>query len=118
MKDVLLIIHDVYQEDNEYPLSAGYLAAVLEKNGYSVEIYCMDVYHYTNKQLEEKLKHNKYHLIGVGFMAARFKETIIDLELSSACSFCCRICSREKTERRNTFIGLPEGEILVIHLSS
>lgn len=77
--DVLFIIHDNYQEDNQFPLNIGYLASVLEKNGYSVEIYCMDVYHYTNKDLTKKLDENEYKLIGLNFLASRFRETIIDL---------------------------------------
>lgn len=77
---VLFIIHDVYQEDNEFPLGVGYLAAVLKKYGADVTICCQDVFHYTNKELVEKfLKNDEYDLIGIGFMAARFKETIVDL---------------------------------------
>ena len=78
-KNVLLIVHDVYQDFNNFPLPYGYLAAMLQKSGYSVEVYCMDVFHYTNQQLETKLINSQYDLIGVGFMGARFEETIIDL---------------------------------------
>jgi len=78
-KNVLLIAHDVYQDYNEFPLGIGYLAAMLEKNDFSVEVYCMDVFHYTNKELAEKLSKNEYDVIGVGFMAARFTETIVNL---------------------------------------
>ena len=77
--DALFIVHDVYQEDNLFPLGVAYLASVLEKNGYNVEIYCMDVYHHTNSDLKNKLKQNNYHIIGLGFLAARFKETILGL---------------------------------------
>jgi len=76
-KNVLLIIHDVYQDFNAFPLPYGYLAAMLQKSGYSVEVYCMDVFHYTNEQLEKKLFNSEYDLIGAGFLPARFEETII-----------------------------------------
>ena len=76
---VLFIIHDVYQEDNQFPMGPAYLAAVLHKKGANVESYCMDVFHYTLDELAEHLQKNEYDLIGVGFMAARFKETILDL---------------------------------------
>ncbi|MEA5090922.1 B12-binding domain-containing radical SAM protein [Solidesulfovibrio sp.] len=76
---ILFIIHDVYQDDNLFPSGVAYLAAVLRDLGASVEICCMDLYHYSNAQLEEKLRDAAYDLIGVGFMAARFKETILDL---------------------------------------
>ncbi len=78
-KNVLLIIHDVYQDFNVFPLAYGYLAAMLQTAGYSVEVYCMDVFHYTNAQLEKKLLNSEYDLIGAGFMPARFEETIVGL---------------------------------------
>ncbi len=78
-KNVLLIVHDVHQDFNTFPLAYGYLAAMLRKNGYSVEVYCMDVFHYTNDQLEKKLLNSEYDLIGAGFMPARFEETVLDL---------------------------------------
>ena len=74
-----MVVHDVYQDDNELPLGPAYIASVLRKNDVEVEVYSMDVFHYTNKQLGEYLDKREYDLIGVGFMAARFKETIIDL---------------------------------------
>ena len=76
---VLFIIHDLYQEDNHFPLGIGYLAAVLKKKNVNVEIYCQDIFHYTNAELSEFLKRNNYNLICVGFLAARFKETVLDL---------------------------------------
>lgn len=76
---VLFIIHDVYQEDNHFPLGVGYMAAILKRNNVDVKVYCQDIFHYTNKELSEFLQKNEFDLIGVGFLAARFKETIIDL---------------------------------------
>jgi anaerobic magnesium-protoporphyrin IX monomethyl ester cyclase len=76
---VLFIIHDLYQDDNHFPLGAGYLAAVLKKNNAYVDTFCQDVYHYTNEELINFLKKNTYDLICVGFLAARFRETILDL---------------------------------------
>ena len=79
MTKVLFIIPDNYQNDNTFPLGIGYLAAVLAKENITVEIYCMDVYHYSNQELVKHLEKHSYDLIGFGFLAARFKETIIDL---------------------------------------
>ncbi|MFH1391992.1 MAG: radical SAM protein [Candidatus Diapherotrites archaeon] len=76
---VLFIIHDVYQDDNLLPLGPAYLAAVLHENGAQVEAYCMDIFHYTNEDLAKHLDENEYDLIGLGFMAARFEETIREL---------------------------------------
>lgn len=76
---VLFIIHDLYQEDNQFPLGPAYLAAILKNNGAEVEAYCMDVFHYTNDQLAKHLQENEYDIIGLGFLAARFSETVVDL---------------------------------------
>ncbi len=76
---VLFIVHDVYQNDNVFPMGIGYLAAVLKNKGYQVQIYHMDVYHYSNDDLAKFLDENEFDLIGIGFLAARFKETVFDL---------------------------------------
>ena len=77
---VLLIVHDVYKEDNDFPLGIAYLAAILKKEGTDVKICCQDVFHYPNEKLaEEFLKNEDYDLIGLGFLAARFKETVVGL---------------------------------------
>lgn len=77
---VLLIVHDIYQEDNHFPLGVAYLAAVLKKEGNDVKICCQDIFHYSNEELAKLfLKNENYDLIGIGFLAARFKETILDL---------------------------------------
>ena len=73
---VLFIIHDNYQDDNVFPLGAGYLAAVLRRNGAEVSVYCQDVFHHTNEELAEYLSSHEFDLIGLGFMAARFKRTV------------------------------------------
>lgn len=77
--NILFIIHDLYQEDNHFPLGIGYLSAVLKKDGVNVEVYCMDIFHYSNAELAEFLNTKTYDLICVGFLAARFKETVLDL---------------------------------------
>ena len=77
---VLLIVHDVYQEDNYFSSGVGYLAAMLKKEGVDVKICCQDIFHYSDEELAKLfLKNENYDLIGIGFMAARFKETILDL---------------------------------------
>ena len=87
---VLFIIHDYYQESNhQLPLGPAYLAAVLEKEGAYVEAYCMDVFHYTNEDLAKYLDQNHYDIIGVGFTAPRFRETILDL---------CKTISKHKED--------------------
>lgn len=77
---VLLIVHDVYQDDNYFPMGIGYLAAVLKKQGADVTVCCQDVFHWSDDQMAQKfLENEEYDLIGIGFMAARFRETILGL---------------------------------------
>jgi anaerobic magnesium-protoporphyrin IX monomethyl ester cyclase len=86
-KNVLFIVHDGYQDFNHLPLGPAYLASMLEKNCFSSESYCMDVYHYTNEQLAEKLERSEYDIICLGYMAARFMETVVGL---------CEVINRHK----------------------
>lgn len=73
---VLFIVHDLYQEDNHFPLNIGYLSAILVEQGCDVQIYSMDIYHYTNEDLAHFLKNRNFDLIGISFLAARYTETI------------------------------------------
>ena len=83
----MFIIHDLYQDDNRFPLGPAYLAAILKNKGAEVEAYSMDVFHYTNDELARFLDSNEYDLIGLGFLAARFSETVVDL---------CKVISANK----------------------
>jgi len=72
----LFIIHDVYQDDNNFPLGPAYLASTLKKDGHDVEIYSQDVFHNSNEELAEHLDSNTYDMIGLGFLAGRYVETV------------------------------------------
>lgn len=76
---VLFINHDWYQTDVHYPLNYGYIASSLIPAGAEVEIYDMAVYHQTNKELAHFLDENTFDIIGVSFMAGRYKETVEEL---------------------------------------
>ncbi len=84
---VLLIVHDVYQNINVFPLGVAYIASVLKNDGHHVDTYCQDLFHYSNEDLAIYLDNNEYDVIGIGFLAARFDETIVDL---------CRVVNKYK----------------------
>ncbi|MCK5640615.1 MAG: cobalamin-dependent protein, partial [Gammaproteobacteria bacterium] len=69
---VLFVIPDLFQDDIHLPLGPAYLSAVLRQAGAEVEIYDMQVHHYTNEQLAEHLDNNEYQMICIGFLAARY----------------------------------------------
>jgi len=73
---VLLIVHDVYQDDNEFPLGVGYLASALRRENVDVRIYCQDVFHYPDYHLRDLLEASSFDLIGLGFLAARYRRTV------------------------------------------
>lgn len=77
--NVLLIIHDNYQSDNQFPLGPAYIASALRNNGAKVTVYCQDVFHYSNEHLSHFLYKNKFDIIGLGFASARFRETVYPL---------------------------------------
>ena len=72
----LFIIHDLYQSDIYFPLGVGYLSAVLQQAGAEVGIYDMAAHHFTNEELALFLDERDYDLIGVSFLASRYKETV------------------------------------------
>jgi len=73
---VLLIVHDIYQKHNNFPLGQAYLASVLKREGVDIEVYCQDVFHYPNDHLASLLQSKHFDIIGLGFLSARFKETV------------------------------------------
>lgn len=76
---VLFIIHDLYQDDNHFPAGIGYLAAVLKRENTDVTVYNQDLFHFPNGELAKFLTTHSFDIIGIGFLAARFRETILDL---------------------------------------
>jgi hypothetical protein len=86
---VLFVIPDNFQDDNVFPLGPGYLAGVLRQARVHVDTYCMDVFHYTEEQLEEYLRSHEYDLVCVSFMAPRFKRGVESM---------CRVVARAKNK--------------------
>ncbi|MFA5149993.1 MAG: radical SAM protein [Candidatus Omnitrophota bacterium] len=70
---VLLVVYDNESYIHQFPLGLGYIAAVLEKEGYEVEIYNQDMHHYPEGHLTGYLDKNKFDFIGVGVIAGYYQ---------------------------------------------
>lgn len=74
--DVLLIYPPYTYPKKSPPIGLAYIAAVLEKEGYSVKIADMSVLGMDYKDLEKKVKQIKPKLVGISFMTNQYKEAL------------------------------------------
>lgn len=70
---VLLVVYDNDAYIHQFPLGLGYIAAVLEKKGYTVEVYSQDMHHYPEEHLTRYLDKNKFDFIGVSVIAGYYQ---------------------------------------------
>lgn len=70
---VLLVVYDNEAYVHQFPVGLGYIAAVLEKEGYDVEIYSQDMHHYPEEHLTQYLNKNKFDFIGVSVIAGYYQ---------------------------------------------
>ncbi len=75
-RKICFIVHDVYQSDNYFPLGVAYLATIAQQAGHEVQIFSQDIWHQSNQELALFLDNNNFDIIGLGFLAARYVETI------------------------------------------
>jgi len=65
---VLLIIDDHDDYIRFFPVGMAYIAGVLLRHGYEVEIYNQDMHHYPDSHLLQYLDNNKYDVVGLSFV--------------------------------------------------
>lgn len=70
---VLLVVYDNLSRMHYFPIGLAYIAAVLIKEGYDVEIYNQDKFHYPDEHLTEYLDKNRFDVIGVGVIAGYYQ---------------------------------------------
>lgn len=75
----LLIVHDNFTDANWFPLSTGYVAASLQDAGHEVFIASQDIFHWSNEQIASTIPIEKFDIIGIGFLSARFNEAVLPL---------------------------------------
>jgi radical SAM superfamily enzyme YgiQ (UPF0313 family) len=70
---ILLITKDTAQYTNWFPHGIAYLAAVLLKEGYDVEVYSQDIHHYPDEHLTDYLNKNHFDVVGVGVIGGYYQ---------------------------------------------
>jgi len=70
---ILLIAYDNDSYIHWFPQGLAYIAAVLLKAGYEVEVYGQDKFHYPQEHLTQYLDTKKFDLVGVGVIAGYFQ---------------------------------------------
>jgi anaerobic magnesium-protoporphyrin IX monomethyl ester cyclase len=70
---VLLVVYDNDSYIHWFPQGVAYIAAVLKKEGYEIEIYNQDVHHYSDEHLTAYLDQNKFDIIGVSIIAGYYQ---------------------------------------------
>ena len=70
---VLLVIYDNDDYIHWFPIGLAYIAAVLIRHGYDVEIYNQDMHHYPESHLQQYLDNNKYDVIGLSFIGGYYQ---------------------------------------------
>ena len=66
--NILLVVSDTGHHIHRFPTGLAYIAAVLRKEGYKVDIYSQDFHHYPDEDLTDYLNRNKYDIIGVSVL--------------------------------------------------
>ncbi len=80
---ILLVVYDNDSYIHWFPQGLAYIAAVLRKDGYDVEIYNQDVHHYPDEHLTSYLDQNKFDIIGVSIIAGYYQYKKL-LDISAA----------------------------------
>jgi radical SAM superfamily enzyme YgiQ (UPF0313 family) len=70
---ILLVVYDNDSYIHWFPQGLAYIAAVLLRKGYEVEIYNQDSNHYPDKHLTEYLDKNKFDVIGLSFISGYYQ---------------------------------------------
>lgn len=70
---ILLVVYDNGSHIHWFPQGLAYIAAVLAKQDYKVEIYSQDLNHYPDEHLTSYLDQNRFDAIGVSIIAGYYQ---------------------------------------------
>ena len=62
---ILLVVYNNDSYIHWFPQGLAYIAAVLDREGYEIEVYNQDVHHYPDEHLTEYLNKNHFDIICV-----------------------------------------------------
>lgn len=68
-----MVVYDNESYIHCFPIGLAYIAAVLVKGGYDVEIYNQDKFHYPDEHLTEYLDKNRFDVIGVSVVGGYYQ---------------------------------------------
>lgn len=70
---ILMVVYDNGSFTSWFPQGLAYIAAVLEKEGYYVEIYNQDLHHYPDEHLTSYLDNNHFDFVCVSLIAGYYQ---------------------------------------------
>ena len=70
---ILLVVYDNESYVHWFPQGLAYIAAVLLKEGYNVEIYNQDLNHFPDEHLTEYLDQNTFDVVGLSVIAGYYQ---------------------------------------------
>jgi len=70
---ILLVVYDNDSYVHWFPQGLAYIATVLLREGYEVEIYNQDMHHYPESHLLQYLNTEKFDVIGLSFIAGYYQ---------------------------------------------
>lgn len=70
---ILLVVYDNDSYIHWFPQGLAYIAAVLLKEGYQVQIYSQDLHHHPEEHLTDYLNKNHFDIVGVSTIAGYYQ---------------------------------------------
>jgi len=70
---ILLVVYDNGSYIHWFPQGMAYIAAVLDLEGYEIEVYNQDVHHYPDEHLTEYLNKNHFDVVCVSIIAGYYQ---------------------------------------------
>lgn len=70
---ILLVVYDNDSYIHWFPQGSAYIAAILLREGYEIEIYNQDIHHYPESHLLHYLDTKKFDVIGLSFIAGYYQ---------------------------------------------